>query len=130
MIVTTTRKKCMEEYVRDKGLRKRYYLYHCPTFMRDGKLQTHLFDLDTPRNAGKSRMEYYGMHVGYQFAGRERGERVALRLVCVFCLRRHFTTPRICRKCGKAQKPITRKMADRLILGDSISCNCHAEGKK
>ncbi len=110
----------LSDYKTSKKLRVKYYLHSC----KNGG--DHIWELTVPQ--GKEKIEpreYYQTDIIGKFPATERGERVQLVWACASCKKTVITNPKICKKCGRAKKPLSKKMEKNTILYVRMKCHCY-----
>ncbi len=110
----------LDQYVNNKGLRATYKLYKCPQ-----TLENHLWQMEPPEGKRKMTLaQYYHLSLDARFQKKRWGKRVPLIWECVGCHKIMITNPYICKKCGRAIKPLSHKMEKHSIMYVRIKCHC------
>lgn len=124
MVERQKHKLSLIDYKNSPILRKKYLLFRCPDRGR-----MHLLDLMPPPKIGKkkTRFEWYDIDYRYIFKRSLAGERVQLCFKCMYCEKFHYTTPKVCKKCLKVIKPISKKLEPRLLIIEMLKCKCYAK---
>lgn len=123
-MIVKNESKTYDEYKKNIGLRKLYYLYKCT----NGSKLNHAYELSVPRGYQdnlETVQKIYGLNL--DFSVRDCTLRyLPLVFRCLYCNHFLYTRPKICKKCHKFFNPVPKKVYELLIIKkETLICQCY-----
>lgn len=123
-MIVNNESKTYDEYKKNIGLRKIYYLYTCP----NGSKLKHAYDISVPRGYTdniENVQKVYGLNLDFSVTDCTFRQ-LPLVFRCLYCGHYLYTKPKICKRCHKFFKLVPKKVEKLLIIKkESLICHCH-----